>query len=68
MRLTDVFRAFRIGPAQAHSLYSRGTLPDRPRGTVTRDYVIALAKWHESARGQLPDAALEILESMERAQ
>lgn len=63
MTLTDIYRAFQIGPSQAHALHCRGILPKRPRGVITRDYVLALADWHEAVRGPLPDEAEELIKN-----
>lgn len=60
----QMFSAFRIFPSHAHALEIRGTLPKRPKGTVTREYIMSLAAYIEGVRGSLPDEAKELIRQL----
>lgn len=61
-------KAFQLYPSHVYQLEARGILPFRvPREPITADFIRALAD-HRRKAGPLPDAAVELLAEMERAQ
>ena len=61
LNVSEVYRAFKIHPSQIYHLTYRGTLPKRPRGVITLEWLEALADWHKKVRGKLPPEAMEII-------
>lgn len=58
---TEVYRAFQINPSQIYSLEYAGKLRKRPRGMITKEWLIDLRDWYQSVRGNLPTEAVELL-------
>jgi len=59
-----VFRSFQIFPAQCDALQSRGILPERPRGQMTPEYILALAEYCRTRRGPLSPEAEALIKSV----
>lgn len=63
INLKKTCQAFHVGPSYLWVLEARNALPERPRGTVTLEYLEALAQWYQASRGELPTEAQEILDT-----
>jgi hypothetical protein len=59
-----VFIAFKISPSNAYQLQCQGKLPERPPGTVTPEFIEALAAHIKGVRGSIPPDAQAILKEI----
>jgi hypothetical protein len=58
----ELHSAFQIYPQQAQALRCRGILPPYPPGQVTRDYVLALAKYYKKQNRPITPEAEAIIQ------
>ena len=59
-----VLIAFKISPSNIYQLQCQGKLPERPPGTITAEFVKALAVHVKNVRGSIPPDAQNILKEI----
>jgi len=63
--LQKIHTAFQIYPSHAQQLTCRGILPEHPKGKATSGYILALADYIKTRRGEIPEAGIKLLNRFE---